>query len=305
MKDVLIAAMQQDRQGAERLSNEMNVAAAPIKLQRFPDRESKVRVMQAGRVTVLYASLDRPDEKLIPLIFAASALRDLGAEKIILAAPYLCYMRQDKAFHDGEAVSQQVLAKILSPWIDEIVTVEPHLHRVADFSAVFPDIKAIALSAAPLLAALVDNSKGSKNILLVGPDQEARAWTKAVAEAAQAPFVIMTKQRRGDRDVEVVYDDATTVEGREVYLVDDIVSSGATLAAATLVLKQKGAARIEALAVHALCSSDDLIQLKEAGLFRLRSTDTVPHETNAISAAPLLADALRKEIARLQSTYQA
>lgn len=299
MKDVLIAAMQQDRQAAERLSIEMNVPASPITLQKFPDRESKVTATQAGRVTILYASLEQPDEKLIPLIFAASALRDLGAEKIILVAPYLCYMRQDKAFHDGEAVSQQVLAKILSPWIDEIVTVEPHLHRVADFSAVFPDIKAIALSAAPLLAALVNNGEGSKNILLIGPDQEARAWTKAVAEASQAPFVIMTKQRRGDRDVEVVIDDAVKVEGREIYLVDDVVSSGATLAAATVVLKQKGAARIEALAVHALCSNDDLIRLKEAGLSRLRSTDTVSHETNAISATPLLADALGKEFADL------
>ena len=299
MKDILIAAMQQDCEAAERLSIEMYVPAAPITLQKFPDRESKVTATQAGRVTILYASLEQPDEKLIPLIFAASALRDLGAEKIILVAPYFCYMRQDKAFHEGEAVSQRVLAKVLSPWIDEIVTVEPHLHRVTDLSAAFPDIKATALSAAPLLAALVNNNEGSKNVLLVGPDQEACAWTKAVAEKARAPFVIMTKQRRGDRDVEIVFNDAVSVEGREIYLVDDIVSSGATLAAATVVLKRKGAARVEALAVHALCSGDDMIRLKKAGLYRLRSTDTVPHETNAISATPLLAEALRNEIASL------
>lgn len=299
MKDLLIAAMHHDWEAAERLSVEMNVPAAPINLQKFPDSESKVRATSAGRVTILYASLDQPDEKLIPLIFSASALRDLGAEKIILVAPYLCYMRQDKAFHEGEAVSQRVLAKVLSPWIDEIVTIEPHLHRVTELSAAFSDIKATALSAAPLLAALIDHSEGAKNILLVGPDQEARAWTEAVADKAHAPFAIMTKQRRGDRDVDVVFDDAIAVEGREIVLVDDVVSSGATLAAATRVLRRKGAVRIEALAVHALCSNDDLNRLKEAGLYRLRSTDTVPHETNAISVTPLLAEALRKEITHL------
>lgn len=296
MKDVLITATQRDWQAAERLSIEMNAAAAPIVVQKFPDSESKVRATQAGLVTVLYALLDQPDEKLLPLIFAASALRDLGAERIILVAPYLCYMRQDKAFCDGEAVSQRVLAKVLSPWIDHIVTVEPHLHRVKDFSAVFPDIKATALSAAPLLAALVDKSEGPKNILLVGPDQEAHAWTKAVAEKARAPFVIMTKQRRGDRDVKIELDDAVAVAGKHIYIVDDVVSSGATLAASARLLNQRGAAQIEALTVHALSSGDDLQQIKAAGVWRLRSTDTVPHETNEVSIAPLLADALFREL---------
>ncbi len=191
MKEVVVAAMQRDWQAAERLSSELNAVAAAIFEQKFPDNESKVRATEAGRTTVLFASLNQPDEKLFPLILAASALRDLGAQRLILVAPYLCYMRQDKAFCEGEAVSQRVLANVLSPWIDQIVTIEPHLHRVTEISAVFPEIKATALSAATLLAALVDKRKNSDNILLVGPDQEApiRPLAHAPAQADRRQLV--------------------------------------------------------------------------------------------------------------------
>ncbi len=296
MKDVLLTAMPQDIKQAERLASAMHIDMAPINVDIFPDQETKVQAKHAARKTLLLCSLDRPNEKLITLVLAASALRDLGAEEITLVAPYLCYMRQDKAFHKGEAISQQVLAKILTPWIDKLITVDPHLHRVKTLNAVFPDIPSRSLSAASPLASLVKKDYIGGNVLLVGPDEEARAWTAALAEKVQLPYIVLTKERIGDRAVRVNLPKDSSLKGMRVYLLDDVVSSGATLAASARLLKNAGANHVEALTVHALCTDDDLRQIKAAGVSRLRSTDTVPHKTNAISIAPLLAEALFKEL---------
>ena len=294
--DCLIAAMPHDAAPAARLGALLEIETLPVELGRFPDGETKVRAPRAAKTVLLYCSLYDPDPKIFPLTLAASALGDLGAQRIILIAPYLCYMRQDKAFRSGEPVSQKVLAAMLSPWIDHLMTVEPHIHRVESLSAAFPDIGATNVSAAPLLAGLIGDDGPEDNALLVGPDAESAAWTKAVAERTGLPFAVMSKIRRGDRDVEIAFDDDAPLAGRRVYLIDDLVSSGATLAASAKILKARGTGRVEALAVHALADNDAMEALKASGVERLRSLDTIPHGTNAAHAAPLLADALRSEV---------
>jgi len=292
MNATIITATPENFAAAEALAANMGVELAPIEAGDFPDGETKLRATKAALRTILFHRLDHPNEKIMPLILAASALRDLGAEEIILAAPYLCYMRQDKAFHTGEPISQQVIARLISLWFDGVITVEPHLHRVKEFSSLFPGIAAKSLSAAPLLAELIKGDAPEGEVLLIGPDEEAREWTQAVAETAQAPFEVMNKTRHGDRDVTVTLGDKVKLDGKHVYLVEDIVSSGATLCAAAALLYERGAAGVEALTVHALCSKQDMKKIKKAGVTRIRSTDTIPHETNAISVAPLLAQAL-------------
>ncbi len=295
LRDVVIAATPENMAAAHALAAVTGFAAAPIDARRFPDGETRVRANGAAETTILVHALDHPDEKLTPLILAASALRDLGAETIILVAPYLCYMRQDKAFSSGEAVSQRVIAKMLSPWIDGLVTVEPHLHRVKSLDLVFPDIRAVALSASPVLAEMIMARGARDNTLLVGPDEEARAWTQRTAQCANIPYTVLSKVRHGDRTVSVSADDKTRFAGKHVCLLDDVVSSGATLAAACRMVLDSGAASAEALVVHALCSAEDLEALRAAGLDGVRSTDTIAHVTNAGAVAPLIAEALRRE----------
>ena len=292
MKSMLISAMPGELDPAKRLAEALRVDLSAVDIGMFPDGETKLRVPDVGSTTLLYCSLHNPNSKIMPLILAASALRDAGAAHIILVAPYLCYMRQDIAFRDGEPVSQRVFAALISPWIDHLVTVEPHLHRTKSISAAYPTIGATNISAAPALAGLLrEGSKGS-DLLLVGPDEEARRWTASVAEAAGAPYALLSKTRSGDKDVAVRLDAAVSIEGRFIVLVDDIVSSGATLAAAAALLKSRGARRVEALVVHALCGDEDLAALRSAGVERVRSLDTAPHATNAASIAPLLAPAI-------------
>ena len=292
MKDVIIVATPDNMSAADELAQHLNVELAPIYVNQFPDGEIKIRATKAASRTIVFHRLDHPRGKLSPLVFAASALRDLGAREIVLVAPYLCYMRQDKAFETGEAVSQRVIANLLSQWVDHIVTVEPHLHRTKNLASLFPEIKVTTLSAAPLLATLIGHSASKSNTILIGPDVEAHSWTEKVAANADIPFVILTKERYGDRNVEITISDSAEISTKQAFIIDDIVSSGATLCAAAAVLRQRGVSRIEALSVHALCGDSDLKRIKDSGIARLQSTDSIPHQTNAISVIPMLAKAL-------------
>jgi len=131
----------------------LGIPANEIAVHRFPDGELRVTVGPAAPTTIVFGSLDQPNEKLIALLFAAEALRREGARRLVLVAPYLAYMRQDFAFHAGEAISQRIVGEMLARTFDRIVTVEAHLHRTATLQAVFPGIEADNLSAMPAVAA--------------------------------------------------------------------------------------------------------------------------------------------------------
>ena len=138
---------------ASRVARRLGAVVAPILVHQFPDGESLVTVAVPQSCSVIYACLDRPNERLVDLLLAVEALRSNGAKRLVLVATYLCYMRQDKAFHQGEAISQHVIGNLLGRAFDRIVTIDPHLHRVKTIGEVFPDIEAEALSAGLLIAA--------------------------------------------------------------------------------------------------------------------------------------------------------
>jgi len=167
----VILAFADSMAAADRLGASLDLPVRDVAVHRFPDKEALVRIPASAQSVILYRSLDDPDRKLIELLLAASAARDSGAERVILVAPYLAYMRQDKAFHPGEAVSQKVIGGLLASHFDALLTVDPHLHRVATLSEAIPGISAISLSAAPLLTALID---AGDNPIIIGPDSEWR-----------------------------------------------------------------------------------------------------------------------------------
>ena len=113
MSGVGIQYLSSAARDAMRLAARLAVPAHEIALHRFPDGELRVTVGPATPTTIVYASLDQPNEKLIALLFAAEALRREGAKRLVLVAPYLCYMRQDAAFRPGEAISQRVIGRLI------------------------------------------------------------------------------------------------------------------------------------------------------------------------------------------------
>jgi ribose-phosphate pyrophosphokinase len=261
-----------------------------LETRRFPDGELYLRLKMdpKGRRVVVVCTLDRPDVKLLPLIFTAATARDLGAARVGLIAPYLAYMRQDKRFKEGEAVTSVHFARLLSSAFDWLVTVDPHLHRYHDLGEIYP-IPAVALHAAPLLAGWIKLHVPYP--LLIGPDAESEQWVAAVAKRAEAPHVVLRKERLGDHDVKVSVPDLAEWSGRTPVLIDDIVSSARTMIETARHLAATGLPRPVCVVVHALFSDESFRSLKEM-VGRIATTNTVPHETNAIDITPLVANSI-------------
>ena len=263
-----------------------------IDVHRFPDGESRLTLPPALPTDVtICRSLDQPNDKLVELLLAAATARDLGASRVTLVAPYLCYMRQDMAFVPGEAVSQRIVGRLLAERFDAVITVDPHLHRVNDLRAAIPSAAAVALSAAPVVAQFLRARLDAP--LLLGPDSESRPWVEAIAGAAGFAAAVATKLRTGDRQVRI---DLPAIDlcAREVVLVDDVASTGCTLARAAEQCLGRGAARVHVVVTHGLFVGDAIDRLKSAGVDRIWSTDSVPHATSVIHLAMMLAAAVRR-----------
>lgn len=278
---------------ARRLAALLGVPCEEVSVHRFPDGESLVRVatpLEAGGTAILYRSLDHPNAKLVELLLAAAALRDNGAARVVLVAPYLGYMRQDIAFHPGEAVSQRVIGGLLARHFDAVLTVDPHLHRIATLEEAIPGIAAISLTAAPVLAEAID---AADKPVLVGPDSESRQWVEAIAAPLGLDVLVGEKERSGDRAVAMRIDGIKAVRGRRAILVDDVISSGTTLLVAAGLLREAGATCIEALATHCLADAETLATLRKGGIEQVQATDCVPGPVSTLPVAPLLVEALR------------
>ncbi len=288
---IAVYGFEESQDAAKRLADELSAPAEDVAVHRFPDGESLVRIDAMAETAILYRSLDHPNDKLVELMLAASVLRETNPARLILVAPYLCYMRQDTAFHPGEAVSQRVVGRFLDGLFDGIVTVDPHLHRTPDLAAVFPTARTATLSATPLLADRLRDDGVSTDTVLVGPDAESEQWVDAVAAPLGLEVLLGGKKRHGDTDVRVEIPGVERASGRPVILIDDMVSTGSTLIECAKQLTAAGAETIEALVVHNLTDRQVDAALREAGIARIRSTDSVPHSTNAISLASLLSTA--------------
>jgi len=285
-------AFHDEQEPAGRLAEALHVPLRLIDLHVFPDGESLPRVAECAGMVALYRSLDRPDSKLMPLLLAADALRRRGAVGVVLAAPYLCYLRQDAVFEPGQPLSRDVLGRLLGERFDAVVTVEPHLHRTPDLAVAFCGAEVVSLSAAGLLAEAL--SPAEPGALVIGPDAESEPWARALAKRLSTDHATFQKVRRGDREVRLVLEAPGQVHGRQIILVDDVCSSGATLEAAVGQLRALNAGPIDVAVVHALFDAGAGARLRQAGARRIISTDSCPHPSNEVLLAPLLAPALER-----------
>ncbi|RYE02278.1 MAG: ribose-phosphate diphosphokinase [Sphingobacteriales bacterium] len=253
-----------------------------LSMRNFPDGETYVRVDTNVRDCVVYllVSLDRPDIKFLPLYFMAQTLKAQGAAAVCLIAPYLCYMRQDKQFKPGECVSAEQFALLLGHTVDELITVDPHLHRHQRLEELY-SIPCTTLHAAPVIAAWL--TEHIPTAVLVGPDEESKQWVAGVAECAGVPYMHLLKTRLADRDVRIEAPDAGRWLNRRPVLVDDILSTGKTLLEATRVLHEAGYRDPACIAVHGIFAGDAFAELRQVGL-DLYTSDSVSHETNAFSS---------------------
>lgn len=276
---------------ADALADRLALPAVSYTHHRFPDRESLFRIGTdvRGSNLLLIADLHDPDPRFLQLILLADTLRDLGATRIDLIAPYLPYMRQDTRFNPGEGISSRYFARALSAHFDSLTTVDPHLHRYHALAEIYP-IPARLVHAAETLAGWIAGSV--PDAVLIGPDEESEQWVSDIAQRAGAPYETLVKQRFGDEDVRVSLPHPERWQNHVPVLVDDIISSGRTLMAAVSHLREAGLPAPLCVAVHGVYAPDALAGLKQAGAAEVVTTNTVPSATASIDISAAIAAAL-------------
>ena len=277
---------------ASRLIELLAAEAGELERRQFPDGESYLRLVTPaeGRSVILLCTLDNPDPRLVPLLFAAAAAREQGARDIGLVAPYLAYMRQDRQFRAGEAVTSKEFARLLSGHFDWLVTLDPHLHRYRALDELY-SIPAIAATATDAIADWVRQNVDRP--VIIGPDEESRQWVDRIASLAGARSTVLRKQRSGDYSVTIDVGGLDHLGQGTPVLVDDIASSARTLIEAVELLKRKVSEPPVCAVVHPIFAGDSYERLLGSGVARVVSTNAVAHESNAIDISAPLAEAVR------------
>ena len=279
------------QQGLE-LARALKLPCSDISIHHFPDKESRVTLPEEkSNHVIVYLSLDYPNNKLVELLLISKTLRQRGCQRITLVAPYLGYMRQDKSFHSGEVISQQIIGQWLSELIDDVITVDPHLHRINSLDAVIPDTNNQSISACPNLGEFVKML--NKKVHLLGPDEESLQWVKQVAEISGVSYSVATKQRHSDTGVNIQLPEHN-YNNQHIILVDDVISTGHTVAETAIQLYSAGAKQVDVLVTHALFAKDAMEILLNANIKDIWSSDSISHKTNAISLTNLLAESIKK-----------
>lgn len=269
--------------------------AEPVvfEMRRFPDGETYLRIDSdvQGRPVVLVCTLREPDVKLLPLLFMADTLRELGACEVGLVAPYLAYMRQDMRFRAGEALTSASFARLISARFDWLVTVDPHLHRRQSLGEIYT-IPTAVVHAAPLLAEWIRAHVRAP--FVIGPDAESEQWVSAVATAVPCPHVVLEKVRHSDRAVTVSQiPEIRRWAGYTPVLIDDIIASARTMIESVGQLRAAGHSAPICLGVHAVFAPGAYEALRAAGAARVVTTNSIPHDSNAIDLSAALLEPVR------------
>lgn len=257
----------------------------------FPDGETSVIIHSdvKDRLVVFWTALDRPNNKSIPLFFAAETAKVLGATQVGLVAPYLAYMREDKAFNPGEGITAHYYSAMISQHFSWLITIDPHLHRIHSLNEVYT-IPTMVLHAADSIAQWI--KQNVDNALIIGPDSESEQWVSDIAKKAGFPYIILEKIRKGDRSINVSLPSMENDKTATPILVDDIISSGRTMIEPILQLRQKYQKAPICIGVHAVFADNAYQDLLNAGADKVITCNTIQHVSNGIDLNPVIMQVL-------------
>jgi len=259
----------------------------------FPDGESYIRIPVdvSGEDVIVVQSTYKPQDKhLIELLIAIDALRDLGARRITVVIPYLAYARQDKRFREGEGISiKTILQTIRANGADDLIVVEIHKEE----SLKFFGGRAINI---PSVYALAEYFKNMSDLLILAPDKGALKRAKIFAKLVNGECDYLEKFRDRVTGEISVKPKSIDVKGKNVVIVDDIISTGKTMALAARKALENGALNVYAACAHALLVNNALELLKNSGIKEIIATNTVPvpKEVKTISIAPYIAKTIKE-----------
>lgn len=279
---------------AHAVSHRTGIPSQPLEFRTFPDGECFVRISPAIKHQRIWlmGSLYPANERIVALRLAVDTLLNSGAERIVLITPYLPYMRQDKAFSKGEAISTDIIPEIIQKGLDSLVTVDPHLHRIHDLKEIYRCPARVIHSADLLGEWIFDNIPDA---VVIGPDSESKQWVASLAARTGRSYIVLKKERRGDFDVSISDEGLQAIGKGTPVLVDDIISSGTTMIRAASLIRENTGKMPAAVAVHGIFAANAFEKMKDAGIRKIVTTNSIIHPTNEIDLSPLIADFIHSE----------
>ncbi len=268
-----------------------------IEKKKFPDGETYVKVegeVKDEKVALVQSMYHQPNNYLMEFLIIADTLLDLGAQEIIGVIPYFAYARQDTRFTPGEAVTFDIVKKLISERVNKLIVVDIHQHRRRGIEKEFP-VPTVNLTAASLFADYVRDKL--VNPVVIGPDEESEQWVSVAAEKLGAEKFIFRKQRLTSEEVQIETGELN-LKGRDTLIVDDIISTGGTMAKTVEALKSFGAKRVISACTHPVLAGKALAKIYKAGADEVLGTDTIPSEISFITVSGIIADELKKELER-------
>jgi len=263
-------------------------------MRNFPDKETylKINEIVQGRDIIIMDSLDRPNQKILPLLLVVQTMREFGANQVGLMAPYLPYLRQDARFNAGEAITSRYFAELISDHFDWLLTVHPHLNRYQNLNEIYAIQAKVIESAIEMAHWIVENVE---NPLLIGLSGGIEQWIARIANNCDASYVLLKKIRRGDRMVEISMPDMSHYVDYTPVLIDDIISTGQTMIEAVNHLKKTKMSLPICLAVHAVFAEGAYRALQNTGVRQIVTCNTIKHSSNRIDLARAISEGVLGE----------
>jgi ribose-phosphate pyrophosphokinase len=286
---------------SERIAREMGMRLAQMELTRFADGEFDVKIGESVRghdVFLLQPTCHPVSENLIQLFIILDALRRASASRITAVIPYYGYQRKEKKTQPRDPISAKLMANIIElAGANRVICVDLHAEAIQGFF----DIPVDALTATKILARRVRERHGH-DVVIVSPDTGGALRARRMARILDAPIAIIDKRRPRDDAVEVI-NVIGDVAGLKAVIVDDLISTGSTLAGAAHALRDKGATGVDVVTTHGVFTEGSLRRLHEAPIDEICVTDTIPFpnvqrafddapKLRILSVAPLIAEAI-------------
>lgn len=261
---------------SKKIAKHLDCDLSLVEISVFPDKERRIKLKEnvLGKDTfVIQSTGQSPDENYMELFLLIDALKRSGAKSIKVAIPYLGYQRQDHIFRDGEAVSSQVIAEILEKvGMTELFSFDFHTPKIAEMFSV----PVHHLSALPVFSEKIKNDFDTKEIVLVSPDMGGIRRIKQIsAILSNIPFATIIKNR--DLNTGNISDSGLDgdVRGKIAIMVDDMISTGTTMAEACDLLLENGALKVYAFATHAILAKDASDVLQKSKIEKIFVSDTI------------------------------
>jgi ribose-phosphate pyrophosphokinase len=291
-KERIIAGFSESSVLASNIAKKSGSALTIVEVGQFPDKETNLRfrIDVRGKDIFIVRSLDDPDKKIVDILLAAQAAKELGAKRVVLVAPYLCYMRQDKRFKPGQAISSRTIAKLANSFFDGMITVDPHLHRYKRLNEIFTK-NPKRLTAINEIADFI--GKEIRNPFIFGPDAESYQWARVAAERVGCDVDVLNKHRYSSDTVRIKVREKLDLTNKSAVIIDDVISTGHTVMEVVKDLRAIGAKRIYCICTHGIFAEDSLKKIEALGA-KVFSTNTITNRVSNIDVSGLIAEEIRR-----------